>query len=256
MNKYFWSKVRYFFRHKINPAYWIPATILCIRFPFLYPRNRFSGKHYNNWKLQIKQHAAHEKAYKFVGEFGNKENPARIEKISNWWAFVEKFYSAIESFLGIFHFIPYYTELDALDKGWRKAFGIYICKDIKRALLEDGGRKRLRKYGIDQIKEKYGELCWYDHGGNEETNKIIEKYAYISRHTCITCGKSADYVTKGWIEPYCKEHLPEWIDPNDPEQVHEYYTEDFKFYGVYRIKFNKKEEQNNNGTDSEVPGGN
>ena len=253
MPKYFWNKVKYFFRRKINPACWIPATILCIRFPFLYPRNRFSGKHYNNWHLQIKQRDAHEKAYKFVGEFGNKENPARIVKVSGWWAFVEKFYSAIENFLGIFHFIPYYTELDVLDKGWRKAFGLYICKDIKRALLEDGGRKRLRMYGIDQIKEKYGELCWYDHGGNEETNKIIAKYTFISRHTCIVCGKSADYVTRGWIEPYCKEHLPDYIDPDDPEQVHEYFTEDFKFYGVYRIKFDKTKD---NGTDREESGRN
>jgi hypothetical protein len=148
----------------------------------------------------------------------------------------------LESFLGIFHIIPSYTELDALDKGWRKAFGIYICKDLKRALLADGGRKRLKKYGIDQIKEKFGELCWYDHGGNEETNKIIAKYTYISRHTCITCGKSADYVTKGWVEPYCKEHLPEWVDPENEEQVHTYYTEEFPFYGHYRINFDKKEE--------------
>jgi hypothetical protein len=181
-------------------VYWIPATILCIRFPFLYPRNRFTGK------------------------------PT--------------------------HLIPYYTELDALDKGWRKAFGIYICKDLKRALLEDGGRKKLRGYRIEQIKEKFGELCWYDHGGNEETNRIIYKYTYISLHTCIVCGKSADYVTRGWIEPYCKEHLPDHIDPNDPEQVHEYFTEDFKFYGVYRISFNEKKEPKDNGTEEETTGGN
>ncbi len=200
MSKYFWHKVGHFFKRKINPVYWIPATILCIRFPFLYPRNRFTGK------------------------------PT--------------------------HLIPYYTELDALDKGWRKAFGIYICKDLKRALLEDGGRKKLRGYRIEQIKEKFGELCWYDHGGNEETNRIIYKYTYISLHTCIVCGKSADYVTRGWIEPYCKEHLPDHIDPNDPEQVHEYFTEDFKFYGVYRINFDKKKESKDNGREKEGPGGN
>ena len=240
--RYVWNEFIYKIKYRWNPAKWIPATILCIRFPFLYPRNRFSGKHYTNWTLGIKKMDAHEKAYRVVGEVMNKENPLRSEKISNWWAFVEKFYSFLESFLGIFHIIPSYTELGALDKGWRKAFGIYICKDLKRALLADGGRKRLKKYGIDQIKEKYGELCWYDHGGNEETNKIIAKYTYISRHTCITCGKSADYVTKGWVEPYCKEHLPEWVDPNNEEQVYTYYTEEFPFYGHYRINFDKKEE--------------
>lgn len=237
-----------------NPAVWIPATVLCVRFPFLYPRNRFTGKHYTNWKLHKLQGIAHEKAYKLVGEFGNKDNPAHIEKVSNWWAFVEKFYSVIEDFLGIFHIIPTYTELDALDAGWRKVFGIQICRELKRALLEDGGRKRLKKYGIDQIKEKFGVLHWYDHGGNEETNKILAKYEYISERTCIVCGKGADYVTRGWIEPYCKEHLPDWIDPNDPEQVKVFYTEEFPFYEHYRIKFNKKEEDN--GRDTEETGGN
>lgn len=29
----------------------IRSIYLCIRYPFLYPRNRFTGKHYNNWKL-------------------------------------------------------------------------------------------------------------------------------------------------------------------------------------------------------------
>ena len=252
MGKYFWKNLEYKIKHKWNPAVWIPATILCIRFPFLYPRNRFTGKHYTNWKLNKLQRDAHEKAYKIVGEFGNKDNPVHFEKSSKWWAFVEKFYSGVEDFLGLFHIIPTYTELDALDTGWRKAFGMYICKDLKRALLADGGWKRLKMYRIDQIKEKFGELCWYDHGGNEETDNIIAKYTYISRHTCITCGKSADYVTKGWVEPYCKEHLPDYVDPNNEEQVHEYYTEVFPFYGHYRIKFNKKENSEN----EKGPGGN
>mgnify|MGYP003310314085 CR=1 FL=1 len=30
----------------------LKSTILCLRFPFLYPRNRFTDKHYNNWVLQ------------------------------------------------------------------------------------------------------------------------------------------------------------------------------------------------------------
>ncbi len=241
--RYVWNKFIYKVKYCWNPAKWIPATILCIRFPFLYPRNVFSDKHYVNWALGERRSAAHEKAFRTVGVFGSEENPLRNEKVSNWWAFVEKFYSFLEAFLGIFHIIPSYTKLDALDSGWRKAFGIYICKDLKKALLADGGRKRLRRYRIDQVKEKFGELCWYDNGGNRETNRIIAKYAYISRHTCITCGKSADYMTKGWIEPYCREHLPEWVDPDDGEQVNTYYTKEFPFYGYYRIKFDDKDDK-------------
>jgi hypothetical protein len=29
----------------------VRSTFLCIRYPFLYPRNRFTGLHYNNWKI-------------------------------------------------------------------------------------------------------------------------------------------------------------------------------------------------------------
>ena len=29
----------------------INNTLLCISFPFLYPRNRFTGLHYNNWEI-------------------------------------------------------------------------------------------------------------------------------------------------------------------------------------------------------------
>ena len=240
---YFWPNLKYKIVHSWNPAAWVPATILCMRFPFLYPRNRFTGKHYTNWKLHDLQGKAHEKAYKVFGEFGNKDNPVHIEKVSKWWAFVEKFYSCVEDFLGLFHIIPAYTELDALDTGWRKAFGMYICKDIKKALLSCGGRKALHRFRIDQWKEKFGSMCLYCHGGNEEVDKIIAKYEYISRRTCIVCGKSADYVTRGWIEPYCKEHLPGYIDPEDPEQVDTYYTEECPFYGYYRINFDKKKEQ-------------
>jgi len=346
------SKFSYILKYRLNPARWIPATILSIRFPFLYPRNRSDGKHrtyilgkqrnrlYNEaledviitarlGKDDETEHTftiddrlsptdpLHSVAAKTcqtgtISDFtftldkerkkltisGKREtreidlnDVLRLDKfvvmgmelyrynsvnvcvvvkpsdetdktnygfLHHYETFLirplkYKLYKLLswvdENVLDNIFIIPSYTELGAMPKGWRKAFGIYICKDLKKALLADGGRKQLRRYGIDQIKEKYGELCWYDHGGNEETNKIIEKYAYISRHTCITCGKSADYVTRGWIEPYCKEHLPDWIDSNDEEQVHTYYTKEFPFYGCYKIKFDKKEETKDEGTE-------
>lgn len=233
--KYTWNEFKFKVKYRWNPAKWIPASILCIRFPFLYPRNRFTGRHYTNWKIEDWKRTAEQKAYEYVGEFGNKENPYRRVVKNKWWLFVSKFYDGLEAFIGIFHFIPSYTELDSLDTGWRKAFGIQICRELKRALLHDGGRKLLHRYRITQIKEKYGSLCWYDYGGTEETNKIIAKYEYISERTCIKCGRTADYVTRGWIEPYCKDHLPEWIDPNDPEAVDKFYTKENTWYGHYRL---------------------
>ena len=42
----------------------IESTILCIRFPFLYPRNRFTGNHYNNWRII----EFHRKWWKLTGD--------------------------------------------------------------------------------------------------------------------------------------------------------------------------------------------
>ena len=47
--KYAWNSFKSWFHGIIN----IPrATYLCIKYPFLYPRNRFNDLHYNNWKIQ------------------------------------------------------------------------------------------------------------------------------------------------------------------------------------------------------------
>ena len=259
----------------------INNILLCISFPFLYPRNRFTGLHYNNWEinkfLTNSRKAAHtnvlvhivnesklpeiKSAYcnsdiiimpnkKTLIVLSNKHKTVHIDiskycngEISyirkelskenkiNVYAVVkdgieiaphfitEKFITdkimyfilkVMEWFyhhpLQWIHCIPMYTELDALDKGWRKAFGIRICKDIKRSLLREGGRKRLKEYRIMQIKEKYGFLHWYDANGNIEImREIIPKYEELSYHTCINCGKPATKRSTGWICPYCDD---------------------------------------------------
>jgi len=102
-------------------------------------------------------------------------------------------------------FIPTYTELDALEPGWYKAFGIQLCKELRTQLIKD---HYLFKYRITQIKEKWGYLHWYDCGGSKELHAILEKYEDISYKTCIVCGKPATKLTGGWICPYCDEHFP------------------------------------------------
>lgn len=97
--------------------------------------------------------------------------------------------------------IPTYTELDHMPTGWRKAFGIQMCKEIKKELKK---YNYLYKYRIMQIKEKFGTLRWYDNGSPDGcVNNIISKYEDISYHTCIVCGKPATKISKGWISPYC-----------------------------------------------------
>lgn len=277
------------FKYRIKKYLNIPKSIyLCIRFPFLYPRNRFSGKHevYIPWIYKLRD-IFHDKAtdkfslvYKFhkdPEEFNDGIFSFKIEdsytinlldnkilqivsaKTStefNLQDHIGKDFKilGIESYQSLFGkhviyyhvskneitsinygfqwkmlqivkntfylklvaiidwinqyiinpicFIPTYTELDAMPKGWRKCFGISMCKEIKASLKRSN---YLYKYRIVQIKEKYGSLRWYDAGSPEEVKKIIQKYEYISERTCIICGRPATKISQGWISPYCDD---------------------------------------------------
>lgn len=52
-------------------------------------------------------------------------------------------------------------------------------------------------------------LRWYSEGDTQEIFNIINKYEDISYKTCIVCGKDAKYMTRGWVCPYCEEHVPD-----------------------------------------------
>lgn len=275
-NKFFYS-IEQFFRHIINI---IKSTHLCIKYPFLYPRNVWTDKHYNNWKI-IKFHRkwychtedfffirfTQEKPDKYLAYqgifddrqyvlhindgilniqelstkktiyskplsyFGNgtikeygwyKQTPYIIvgddwkdnSDINRFVKYVHapKFQKLIKFLdwindnpLQLFHCLTSYTLLDCMPTGWRKAFGIEMCKDIKQTLLDNGGRKALRKYRVIDIKEKFGGLRWYDNGESKVLFAIINYYENLSYTICIKCGKPAKYVSKGWISPYCED---------------------------------------------------
>lgn len=264
----------------------ISASILCLRFPFLYPRNRFDGKHHANvlgtWVWKLKQKAirdilvqpklnreinssnkfltffnytakldAHSRTLTIKSPLETKEidlsgycsdkfeilglhldftfsgnvvihvtvepfdgndttnygfGGKRIDFIANkWYYFWYKSISWInEQILDRICILPSYTELDAMELGWKKAFGIQMCKEIKKELKK---HKFLYKYRIVQIKEKWGYLHWYDSGHPKDSKiyDIIHKYEEISVKTCGVCGKPATKISKGWIYPYCDD---------------------------------------------------
>lgn len=265
----------------------INSIVLCFRFPFLYPRNRFSGKHevYISWIMRLYNKLYKKSKDKFQllfifhkdpdefknGSFSYKEDNYTISltndgiirilgpkesseynlqqhvgkdfrflgiepgknfmgdsiicyhisknevSIHNYgFAFKtleivkNKFYHRLSNILDWIYeniiqpvcFIPTYTELDAMPKGWRKCFGISICKEIKASLKR---HNCLKEYRITQIKEKFGGLRWYNAAAPEEVYKIIQKYEYISEKTCIVCGRPATKISTGYISPYCDD---------------------------------------------------
>lgn len=99
-----------------------------------------------------------------------------------------------------------FTYLDDMPKGWKKAFGIQMCEELRDILIEGN---YLDEYQVVQVKEKYGRLCWYDNGVPESVwDKYcdwLSKYEDLSEKTCVGCGKAGTMRTSGWISPWCDE---------------------------------------------------
>lgn len=107
-----------------------------------------------------------------------------------------------------------YTWLDSMPEGWRKAFGLKICKEIKEELIKFNA---LDSYEIVEIKEKFGGLRWYD-GGIPKDSKIfdiVNKYENLSYNICIECGKPAEWESNGWISPFCTECAQKMLDKDN-----------------------------------------
>lgn len=135
--------------------------------------------------------------------------------------FLYKITIYLHNFIRIFHFIPTFTELDSMPKGWRTVFGLKMCKEIKQSLLKIGDKKLLHKYRITQIKEKFGVLRWYDYCSTKEIQKIITKYEIISKRTCIVCGNLTIYFTNSciWASPYCDQHIEDYDISNASKYI-------------------------------------
>lgn len=81
-------------------------------------------------------------------------------------------------------------------------------EQINKAL---GGEKRkvsdeVPQMVADQIKEKFGTLRFYCHGGDEYTDGVTSMAEAMSGCTCETCGKPGKTGGKGWIKTACEEH--------------------------------------------------
>lgn len=211
-----WNK----FKRVVNSCY------LCIKYPFLYPRNRFTNRHYTNWKIEryldgkpAKYNTVYNlesKRYESIivenatdGIYGKafttiQDDDGVTHDVigSYYWFLWYKIVSFYYNILSIFHCIPTYTELDAMPKGWRNAFGLKMCDEIKAQLKKDGC---LYTHRIIQIKEKFGYLHYYYNRGSNSLSKIVCKYEKLSGETCIFCGKPATIITAGYFLPYCQD---------------------------------------------------
>ena len=128
----------------------IYSCYMCIKYPFLYPRNRFTGLHYNNWIIINKMKSIYLNHHKIIisnepledmikdGYYVKYEEGNRIAQYwTNWWSYplwrIIKFYH--DAILQILHCIPTYNEWDAVEPGWNKAFGKQYLKELRQQLI-------------------------------------------------------------------------------------------------------------------------
>lgn len=99
------------------------------------------------------------------------------------------------------------TWLDGIPDGWRFSFGEILCNEISMNLDENLQKDENTRYMILQVKEKYGELRWYDFNSTEKINNVITMFEYASRAICGECGelKVACINDCGYIIPSCKK---------------------------------------------------
>ena len=116
-----------------------------------------------------------------------------------------------------------YTALDWMPPGWKKKFGLKMCKDIAKSLTRTGNP---RKFQIEDIKEKYGALHVYTYGSTLEIeNKILPKYERISQRVCGVCGEPATKISIAWIYPLC-DKCANSGRPNSYVDIDYFYGED------------------------------
>ena len=135
------------------------------------------------------------------------------------------------------------TYLDDIPIGWKKAFGEMMCEEIKQELIRCN---YLNEYRILQIKEKYGELRWYDNGTpiNCKVPEIIDNYSMLSQNICIVCGKPDVPITRnGWISPYCKECFTtpsDWYKKEYPDEIDNWIKNHIEDWEEYNKEENNK----------------
>lgn len=91
-------------------------------------------------------------------------------------------------------------------EGWRDRF-IMTCERVL-ARLKD--QHMLDEYRITEVKEKFGTLRVYDNMCDTTPDKegVSDLWFALDLATasvCVMCGEPAEYLSSGWICPYCSE---------------------------------------------------
>ena len=79
-----------------------------------------------------------------------------------------------------------------------------LCEHIQ-SYIDNNKHLNITQVVAIQVKEKYGTLRWYYHGGNEYIDGMVSHTKYLTGKICADCGSMADIgYTLGWITYLCR----------------------------------------------------
>lgn len=84
----------------------------------------------------------------------------------------------------------------------------HLCHQIQHH-LKHNAEKDTPQFVCDQVKEKFGTLRFYGHGGDKKIHHMIWFAEGFSSKICETCGKPGKLRGKSWIYTACDEHTKE-----------------------------------------------
>lgn len=140
-----------------------------------------------------------------------------------WYKIIDSLCSNIE------HHIKWKRKMRARDlllnraiKRGPEALKKFICGDNEPyawqeeridELLKEGSTKvapHVNRVVVDQVKEKFGGLRFYYHGGDEAVSGMVRMAESWAASTCETCGETGTLRPGGWIRTLCDKHEEEY----------------------------------------------
>ncbi len=67
---------------------------------------------------------------------------------------------------------------------------------------------------VDQVKEKFGTLRFYYHGGDDYVDGVVRMAEAMTTVTCETCGNAGKTRSGGWVRTLCDEHEKAYRERN------------------------------------------
>jgi len=80
-----------------------------------------------------------------------------------------------------------------------------LCQSIQ-SYIDNNQHNNIPQVVVDQVKEKYGGLRFYYHGGDETIDGMVWLAEHMSYNICENCGSTENVGdTDGWIMVLCEK---------------------------------------------------